>query len=273
MLNGIKSRYLERGEGRPLLLIHGVGPGASAESWAYQIDEFSSKFRVFALDLVGLGQTAKPDLEYSYELLVNQVSSFIDVFCIEDLDIVGASTGAYIAIKYGLENPHRVRRIILAGSATIARSMGVNMLKPKQPPPGTKYDGTEKSMKDYLKTVLYKSENISNECVRARCELANIPGASRAVNQLLSEYPSKINKDKTLLQLFSIEHRLPLFSKPVLFIWGKHDQLAPIELEEKLQSLLPNCEFRELEDSGHMCYIDEPEKFNELALWFLQKNT
>ena len=71
---GIKTHFIEAGEGDPLILIHGGGPGASGEhNWGNNIESLARHFHVFALDLIGYGLTDKPAIEYSYQAKIDQL--------------------------------------------------------------------------------------------------------------------------------------------------------------------------------------------------------
>ncbi|MDR2166554.1 MAG: alpha/beta fold hydrolase [Clostridiales bacterium] len=80
-------RYLTAGEGAPLLLIHGIYPGAGALEFKAVIDKFAQDYKVYALDLLGFGYSDKPNISYSTYLYVRLIKDFID-------DIIGAPVTA-----------------------------------------------------------------------------------------------------------------------------------------------------------------------------------
>ncbi len=72
-----KIRYYVHGEGRPLLLVHGIGAGSSAYEWRHNFETLSRDFRVFAPDLPGFGRSDRRDLDYTADLYVLALFDFL----------------------------------------------------------------------------------------------------------------------------------------------------------------------------------------------------
>lgn len=82
-VHGVKTCYVEAGEGEPLVCIHGGGPGASGEhGFRNNIPALARRFRVIAPDMIGYGYTDKPPIQYWEQRLVEHVSNFIDALCL-----------------------------------------------------------------------------------------------------------------------------------------------------------------------------------------------
>src|SRR5437762_6744233 len=79
-VNGISTHYHESGQGEPVLLIHGSGPGVTAwANWRLIIPRLSEHFHVYAPDIVGFGYTERPEnIEYGVETWTNHLISFIE---------------------------------------------------------------------------------------------------------------------------------------------------------------------------------------------------
>ena len=131
------------------------------------------------------------------------------------------------------------------------------------------YDGTAKSMRHFLETIIIDKSTITDELVNARVAAANRPGAAES-RKAFDEARARMGKDPNLRQRFDLRSRLPQMTLPARFIWGKLDTFAPMELGQKLELLLPNIPFTYIDGAGHQCQTDQPEVVNRLVLDFLR---
>ena len=132
-LGPYRIHYLVAGEGRPLVLIHGLG--ARSEIWLPLIPQLTAKgFRVYAPDLLGYGRSDRPDVDYASSLQADIVRQFLDSQGLRQTDLAGWSMGGWISLKLAADSPQRVRQLILLDSAGM-RFDAVNRLalRPKTP--------------------------------------------------------------------------------------------------------------------------------------------
>ncbi|MEX0788213.1 MAG: alpha/beta fold hydrolase [Anaerolineales bacterium] len=110
---------LERGAERPrrtMVFLHGFG--GSARQWAYQLEKFSARDRVIALDLRGHGASSAPDGRYDMPALVGDVEHALKALSVRrPLILVGHSFGAAVAVEYALRHPRGVDRLILIAAS------------------------------------------------------------------------------------------------------------------------------------------------------------
>ena len=111
-INDINMYYESHGEGEPLILIS--GNGGELSQWKDHITMFSKEYQVIAFDNRGAGLTDKPDMEYSIEMMANDVVGLMDALGIEKAHILGASMGGMIAQSIAFLHPNRVKSLILA---------------------------------------------------------------------------------------------------------------------------------------------------------------
>ena len=114
MLTDIKHFYTEKGQGDPLILLHGNG-----ESHAYfqnQTDVFAERYHVYALDTRGHGQTPHGDAPFTIRQFAEDLLGFMEEQQIEKANILGFSDGGNIALVFALTYPERVDRLILNGA-------------------------------------------------------------------------------------------------------------------------------------------------------------
>lgn len=106
--------YVEKGEGAPLVLLH--GNGESHEIFGAQIQDFARVRRVIAPDTPGHGRSPKGEGPFTLRRFAGDLAAFLDGLGIEKADILGFSDGGNIALLFALRYPYRVRKLILAGA-------------------------------------------------------------------------------------------------------------------------------------------------------------
>lgn len=110
----IKHFYIEKGQGDPVILLHGNG-----ENYTYfknQIDVFAEKYRVYALDTRGHGKTPRGDSPFTIRQFADDLLGFMNEHHIERSHLLGFSDGGNIAMVFAIRHPERVDRLILNGA-------------------------------------------------------------------------------------------------------------------------------------------------------------
>jgi pimeloyl-ACP methyl ester carboxylesterase len=272
-VGGIRTHFVEAGHGDPVVLVHCAGPGAFGwAGWRQTIPALARHFHVFALDTLGFGLTDKPvDMVYSDQASVDHLAGFIDALCLDKVNLGGNSRGAYMAAKYTLDHPDRVKRLLMVSSGSIASAMGLDRTGDQKR--GQRklqgYDGTAASMRQFLEVIVHDHSKITEELVAARVEMAALPGHDY-VQKSQKQYRDRLKGDPNEQQRFDIRHRLPMLTIPMVMIWGAKDAFAPPAFAGQLREMLPNVAFEMLENSGHQAQNDESERFNEIALAFFR---
>lgn len=110
----IQLHYLEKGNGEPLILLHGNGEDGTY--FTSQIEYFSKYYRVIAVDTRGHGKSPRGDAPFSIRQFSEDLYCFMDEMKIENADILGFSDGANIALIFTVNHPEKVKRLILNGA-------------------------------------------------------------------------------------------------------------------------------------------------------------
>lgn len=260
---GVRTHYAEAGEGSPLILIHGGGPGASGVSgWRKVLPRLAESWHVYALDLIGAGLSDKPPIDYDLLTLVDHVAGFIETLGLGPVLACGNSQGAYVALRYTMDYPDRVRAAGLVSSGTIATACGVvDSARPSYP----KWDGTRDALRRFMEFILNDHSNITDELLDRRMESVSSPGHDEAY-QSLQQWRQLIAKgDGNARQLYDMTERLRLLATPVTFIWAADDKTAPIETIGKgMQDKYPDISFHVVADSGHQVQTDQPDRLCDI---------
>lgn len=117
----IKHFFIEKGQGEPIILLHGNG-----ENCGYfqgQIDEFSKCYHVYAIDTRGHGKTSRGNMPFTIQQFADDLLGFMDEHRIEKAHLLGFSDGGNIAMVFAIKYPNRVNRLILNGANMCAEGV------------------------------------------------------------------------------------------------------------------------------------------------------
>src|ERR1044071_4513330 len=110
-VNGLQMYYEMRGDGDPVVLLHGSFMTIT-NSWTTMIPQLATSRRVIAVEMQGHGRTADIDRDFSYEQLADDVAALLDVLRIPQADLLGYSLGGGVAMLAAIRHPKRVRKVV-----------------------------------------------------------------------------------------------------------------------------------------------------------------
>lgn len=252
-INGIKLHYQEKGEGQPLILIHGFA--SSTYTWKALFDPLSTKFRVIALDLKGFGFSAKPDGNYSRLEQSKLVVGLMDYLKIDKAIICGNSMGGTVAMNIAIHEPNRVKSLILLDSGGVEVSGGGSLVPFYLQIPYVNRGISalalisNKLVRDGLQKSYFDDSKIIEEEVSVyHLPLQGTDGQRAAI--LARQHASRDD----------IEPAIPQISVPTLVIWGENDEVIPLEAGQKISSLIKGSELKIYQNCGHLPQEEMPEK-------------
>lgn len=260
----------EAGEGPPVLMLHGGGPGASGLSnYVRNIDALARHFRVLVPDLPGYGQSTKGlDRDDPFGDLAGSMLAMLEGLGIARAHALGNSLGGACALRMAIERPAAVGRLVLMGPGGVdtTRSM---------PTPGLKrllgyYKGTGPSLEKltaFLRgDLVHDGSLIPDEVIRARYQ-ASIDPQIVASPPLLG--PKGIPSFKAID--FTRDPRLREVRHPTLVLWGTEDKVNRPSGGRSLQSRMPNCDLYLFSKTGHWVQWERADEFNAVVTAFLQQ--
>lgn len=272
---GHKIQYTVMGTGRPLVLVHGFG--ASIGHWRNNIPVLAAGgYRVFALDLLGFGASAKPELDYSLELWQEMLADFWGEHIKEPAVFVGNSIGALLSLMMLADRPD-----ISAGGVLINCAGGLNH-RPEELNPVLGF-----VMGAFAKTVnspvlgpfLF---NRVRQKHRIRNTLRQVYGNKEAITDELVELLYLPSCDAGAQKVFASilgapagprpSELLPRVKQPLLVIWGADDPWTPIAGAKIYQDLAADGEqvqFASIPNTGHCPHDERPAEVNRLILDWL----
>ena len=249
-----KIRYLEEGgsDGN-ILLVHGLG--ASAERWIRVIPHLSKKYHVIALDLIGYGFSDKPSVDYTPAFFSQFIFDFLNTLGITKTSMIGSSLGGQIIAECAITQSKMIEKIVLVSPSGIMKqstpTLDAYMLAALYPT----QDGTKTAFQ--MMAGIHKE--VDSDTIDGFIQRMTLPNAKMAFMSTILGIRNAV----------PLSERLEKISVPTLVVWGKQDTLIPITYSEDFVSSIKNCQFVEMENSGHTPYVEESEKFLEIVLKFL----
>lgn len=260
---GHRTNYFDLGEGEPLILLHGSGPGVSAYwNWKGVMAPLSEHFRVLAPDIAGFGYSEfKDDAHYNIKLWVNHLLGFMDALDIPSATLVGNSFGGGLTLATNMRNAHRIDRMILMGTPAgeFERTSGLAE--------GMAYEPSLENMREALMHLPFDPSVITDELVQARYEASARPGAQEAMRKLFP--PST---DPTPVVRGVPESAIREMKQPTLVIHGREDRSIPLEVGVNLLRWLENAEAHFFSRCGHWVQAERPEAFVRLIVDFCRRH-
>jgi pimeloyl-ACP methyl ester carboxylesterase len=245
-VDGLSTRYLLRGSGPPVLVLHGWG--ACIEAVMPIVTGLAPIATIYALDLPGAGETDPPPQQpWGVEDYQAFVASFMDALDIERASIVGHSNGGRIAIRMAATEPQRVQRLILVDSAGI---------RPKR-------------------TFRYRRRVAMAKLGKHAARLLGPPGerlrAALVGRAASADYLAAGEMRPTLVRLVNTDLRehLPHVEASTLLVWGADDADTPLADGRLMERLIPDGGLVVFEHAGHYSYLDQQARFATVARHFL----
>lgn len=262
-LAGRRTHFVKKGEGSPVVLIHGFN--LDHNTWIENMDVLARYFTVYAVDLWGSGFSTREPLDYGFPLFVEQIQQLMDHLKLARAHFVGHSMGGGTAIAFSVAHPDRVDRLILVDSVGIPRPTTLRERVFRLPwlPEFLQRLPTDLiRRKNLLDFWIHDRELLNDEVFTALTGFQKIEGTTRAtLDMLRRDFFNTIDGEIDRLGELSI---------PTMLLWGRHDRAVPIEAGWAMHGRLPGSRFEVFDRSSHMPNFDEPDRFNDLVVGFLQ---
>jgi 2-hydroxymuconate-semialdehyde hydrolase len=259
-LGGVGIHYVDKGQGPPLVLVHGLG--GRIYNFRYNIPVLSEHLRVVALDLKGFGYSERPAAgDYSLTAQARLVDELMDRLGIPRAAVLGHSMGGAIALRLALASPEKVDRLILVGSAPpngMVPRLAASPLLRSLLRLGTALVLHQPWLRErVLRQGFYDPAFLSAEMLEEFRRSARIRGSTNAVANLLSDAAREEPIDVSRV------------SQPVLLLWGEGDRWTNLRLARRLVDELPDARLEVIDRARHMVLEERAKEANEAILAFL----
>lgn len=243
-----------------LVLVHGFG--ATLREWAGLVPVLSAAgWRTIAVDLRGHGWTSRPDGDYSLGGQATLVLDLLDRLGVERFSLIGHSWGSAVSLTIASRVPDRVGRVALYNGMFFGEQEPVIFAWSRVPVLGEVIYGAfyAERADEKLAFAFYDPKAwVSEALVEGAEALQARPGAAAAALATIRA-----------LDLDALEPVYPTIRQPVLLLWGREDQVTPVEWGERLSNLLPDARLMVFPRCGHIPMVEAARPSTRAVLEFL----
>ncbi len=242
-----KFKFVERGEGTPMIILHGLMGGLSNfDGVANYFPEHGYKVVIPELPIYNM-----PLLKTNIKNITSFIKDFIEARGYDKVILLGNSLGGHIGLLTTKLYPELVKGLVITGSSGLYESaMGDSYPKKGD------FDYIKKKAQDVFYDPAVATDEIVQdvyETIRDRNKLIRILSIAK------SAIRHNMAKD------------LPNMKQPTCIIWGKQDDVTPPNVAEEFDRLLPNSDLYWIDKCGHAAMMEHPDLFNEILHEWLQK--
>ena len=262
--------YHDAGDGPPLVMLHGSGPGVSG--WANfrgNLPAFTRHFRTLVLDMPGFGKSYS--CEQSPLLAAPEaVLDFLDGMDLGPVPVLGNSMGGNVAAQVAAGHPDRVSRLVTIGG------VGFSLFNP-MPAEGIKLlvqfveDPTRDRLVAWMESMVYDPAILTDEFVELRWEAAMNPAALADVRRMFNSRILSAMRTRGANPVDQVE-MLTKITAPTLLTHGRDDRVTPLDSALVPMRLIRNCEMHVFSNCGHWAMIERQQEFESVVLAYLLRD-
>jgi pimeloyl-ACP methyl ester carboxylesterase len=269
VLHGERVAYRQAGSGPVVVLIHGIT--SSSATWARVMPYLARRFTVIAPDLIGHGRSAKPKGDYSLGAHASGVRDLLLALGHERATIVGHSLGGGVAMQFSYQFPERCERLALVDSGGLGRD--VSSLLRAATLPGSEFVLPLLAAARLLEAGAFAGRLLNRVGLRVRTDLEEMARG----HATLSDHEARAAFVHTLRsvvepggQRVGASSRLYLARHiPFLIAWGERDSIIPVSHGRATHEQVPGSRLELFPNSGHFPQLDEPERFIDVLVDFI----
>ncbi|TMN20637.1 alpha/beta hydrolase [Pseudoxanthomonas sp. X-1] len=257
-------RYYDVGSGPTLVLLHGLGSNAGFD-WGAVIPELAKHYRVLAPDQLGFGQSAKPTIAYGVTTWVDMLGGFLRDRDVREFSLAGESLGGWIAGLYtvrageaGLPLPSRLILVDAGGHPSMKPVPGKSGGPASWPP--LSIAGTREGLARF---VFHDPAKVTAQIAERAFAMRLAEGSQYTQDS----FRQGLGADDSV---FLDQAALARLDLPVLVVWGAQDRLVPPANGKDFAAWIPHARLVAIDQAGHAPAVEQPQRFLEAALPFLQ---
>jgi pimeloyl-ACP methyl ester carboxylesterase len=255
--------YIEKGEGEPVILIHGFF--FDTHLWDGNLDTLAERYKVYAIDLWGFGYSARADLDFGYPLYTRQLLQFMDALDIPKATLIGQSMGGGTIIQFAVSNRERIEKMVLVDPAILPNKLPLIGRISNLPGVGEilfKMNSNYPRKMTLGTTFIHNKAHITNEYFENMTRFHKVIGTT--------EILLKILRKLFFHTLAEQVRQVGEMNIPTLIVAGRQSKGIPIALSIQVSEIIAGSQLAIFEQAGHCPNDEQPEEFNQLVLEFLQ---
>jgi pimeloyl-ACP methyl ester carboxylesterase len=262
-IRGRRLRYLDYGEGAAVLFVHGLG--GSWQTWLENIEVLGAENRVLAVDLPGFGGSEPLEADAEIDDFADVLAALLNQLGVKRTVVAGHSLGGLVSCRLALDDPDRVRGLILINAggvaigpmrlAAIVRGFLVfnSLMRPGMFRAVVRRPRLRRA---FLWGFVRNPGDMTVELASETIPRMSAPGFETAV-RAGAKAAGNIGAERITV--------------PTLLVWGRHDRVLTLEQARQLDAALPDSRLEVVDEAGHTPMFERPDEFNAAVGGFLRE--
>jgi pimeloyl-ACP methyl ester carboxylesterase len=281
-VGSLRVHHMQGGRGTPVIFVHGLGSSGYME-WRRNLETVAERHRVLAPDLPGYGRTDKPRVRYTIPYFARFIRSYMEESGLRSAALIGASLGGRVALEVALEEPKRVRKLVLVNTLGLGRPQVrmaqiayglVTIPRVGEAVMGLARDALTWAPRTVVRRFAARYSGTGGDLALTMddgylSDLREMYALEGYRSAYLSTVRSLVNPRAIFGGHHDVTRRLNELKIPVQLIWGANDPLFPLAHAERARSMIERASLAVIDGAGHMPQAERPEEFNRVLHRFL----
>lgn len=255
--NNIDLYYEIRGEGKPFVLLMGLGSDHS--SWEPHVKEWKKHFQCILVDNRGVGKSEKPQGTYSCEQMASDILALMDELKIDRFYLNGCSMGGAISQEMAIRLPERVEKLVLTSSFPYLDAYGERLCENME---NVYCNQTIEQFRMFADQVIY-SRNYFND------HASEIAESEKQGDLLMPGYA--FSAQASACKTHNTVERLKMIKASTLVYGADNDDFVPVSLIKLMSESIPNARLEIVKGRGHAFHFEIADEYNNTVINFLKE--
>jgi pimeloyl-ACP methyl ester carboxylesterase len=268
-LHGYEVAYRRGGDGPVLLLLHGIA--GSSRTWVPAMELLQRDYTVVAPDFMGHGGSDKPLGDYSLGNHAAGIRDLMHVLGIERASVVGQSFGGGVAMQFAYQFPERCERLVLVDAGGLGRE--VSWMLRLVTLPAAEYvlplifSAPAREVGDWVFGVMrtWGLRHVRGEEIWQSFASLTDPANRQAFVRTMRAVIDPGGQSVSAMDRLYLAANMP-----TLIVWGDRDRIIPLVHADKAHHAMPNSRLAVIEGVGHYPHAEDPVRFTEILVDFLE---
>lgn len=262
-------RYRESGDGPPLVLLHGSGPGVTGwRNFGTNLPAFAPHYRTIVLEFPGFGVSDDFGAVHPMQSARTAVRALLDGLSLDRVRMVGNSMGGFVATDFALAAPERVERLVTIGgigTPIFSAQPGEGIVRLSE----FVENPTRDALVAWLRSMVYDQAMVTEELIEERWSQATDPATLENSRRMYGAAALAAMAAAARSAETPAWAQLRRLDVPTLVTWGRDDRVSPVDMALLPMRALPQGEVHIFPNCGHWVMIEQKAAWEATVLAFL----